>query len=75
MSYCQAALQKEHQNSSTESLDVYSYHGVTAYALEHDILTVSYSDILESGAVFNGAHLFIAGTYFCLSHAAYRGEV
>ena len=60
VSYCQAALQKEHQSSSTESLDVYSYHGVTAYALEHDILTVSYSDVRESGAVFNGAHLFIA---------------
>ena len=66
VSYCQAALQKEHQNSSTQSLDVYSYHGVTAYALEHDILTVSHSDIRESGAVCNGAHLFIAGTYVLL---------
>ena len=28
--------------------------------LEHDILAVSYSDIRESGAVFNGPHLFIA---------------
>ena len=60
VSYCQAALQKEHESSSMQSLDVYSYQGVTAYALQHDILSVSYSDIRESGAVFNGAHLFIA---------------
>ena len=63
VSYCQAALQKEHQSSSTQSLDVYSHHGVPAYAPEHDILAVSYSDIRESGAVFNGAHLFIVGTF------------
>lgn len=60
VSYCQAALQKEHESSSTQSLHVYSYQGVTAYALQHDILSVSYSNIQESGAVFNGAHLFIA---------------
>ena len=60
VSYCQAALQKEHESSSMQSLHVYSYQGVTAYALQHDILSVSYSNIQESGAVFNGAHLFIA---------------
>ena len=60
VSYCQAALQKEHLSSSTQSLDVYSYHGAVAYALQHDILTLSYSDIQASGATFSGAHLFIA---------------
>ena len=60
VSYCQAALQKEHLSSSTQSLDVYSYHGAVAYALQHDILTLSYSDIWASGATFSGAHLFIA---------------
>ena len=41
VSYCQADLQKEHESSSTHSLDVYSYQGFTAYTLQHDILSVS----------------------------------
>lgn len=56
--YCRAALQSEHQPEG-HLRDSYELNGVRAYAIEHDVMTLSYSDIRDKGIQFNGAHLFL----------------
>ena len=58
LAYCQAALRSEVQAECQDSL--YELKGCKAYALQHDILTLSYTDIQAHKIPFSGAHLFLA---------------
>ena len=58
MAYCQAALMSERSSSIPQ--DQYTYKGSSAVVINHDTFTLSYSDIVDAGVLFTGAHLFIA---------------
>ena len=58
LAYCQAALHSEIQAECHDSL--YQLKGCKAYTLQHDILTLSYTDIQANKIPVSGAHLFVA---------------
>ena len=58
VSFCKAALQGELQNSS--SADVFAHSGSKAYIVTHDVVSVTYQKIRETGVPFHGANLFIS---------------
>jgi len=60
VAYCQAAMHAESCVEQTAMVGVYTHHGVHAYVVEKDILTLSYSDIRNVCPSFMGAHLFLA---------------
>lgn len=68
LSYCQAALQSEFLDQCGHDIDSYQLQGCKGYVLEHDILTLSYADILAKKVPYNGAHLFIANVSEVCSH-------
>ena len=59
MAYCRAALHSENSNQPCDDLDSYDVQGCIAYTLQHNILTLSHTDITEKKIPFNGAHLFL----------------
>ena len=60
LSYCQAALRSEHLEQCAHDVDSFELQGCKGYVLQHDILTLSYTDILAEKVPYSGAHLFIA---------------
>ena len=58
LAYCQAALRSEIQAECHDSL--YQLKGCKAYTLQHNILTLSYTDIHAEKIPFSGSHLFLA---------------
>ena len=59
IAYCQAALRSEHQQCDHELVS-YELQGCRAYVLQHDILTLSYTDIQAKKIPCSGSHLFLA---------------
>ena len=60
LSYCQAALRSKHEGQCSQGADSFQLEGCKGYVLQHDILTLSYTDILAEKIPYNGAHLFLA---------------